>query len=174
MMMRKTFRCLLVGLGWVSLASGQSLPLPWSWEFAAGRVPAFEEKRKENKQWLVVEVLFRNNQTTDQKLVVAKENFQATSQNGKPIEILGLLFRMQNFEGAKRMRYVGGMKHMETLSEGQGESAIWFYHSPGPVEVVVEGGKSYKQRVLVARPKGKKPFRLKFGNLPDLEIPLPK
>lgn len=157
--------------------AAQSTPPAWGWELAASRTPRFEEKKKEeNERLLVVEVLFRNTQATDQKLTVAKEEFQATDQKGRPVLIHGLLFRMQKLEGAKSIAYTGGLKRMrmETLIEGQGESSNLFVHSPGPVEVIVEGGKSYKQRLLMTRPKGKKPFRLKFSNLPQLEISLPK
>ncbi len=173
-MRRRMLCCLLVGLSWASLAAAQSPPSDWSWEFVASHIPKFEEKQKENKRLLVVEVLFRNTQTAEQKLVMAEEAFQATDQKGKAVEILGLLFRMQKLEGAKRMSYTGGMKRMETLSEMEGESSTIFLHSPGPVEVAVEGGQTYKQRLLMMKPQGKKPFRLRFNNLPALEIQLPK
>lgn len=166
--------CLLFSLVWASLGVAQSAPSPWTWEFVSSRVPKFEEKAKENKEWVVVEVLFRNHQVRELKLILAKEEFQAFTPNGKRIEIQGLLFRVQQFEGAKHMRYVGGMRRMETLSELEGGSPTWYFHSPGPVEVVVEGGRAYQQRLVLSRPKGKKPFRLKFNNVPELEIPLPK
>lgn len=166
--------CWLLSFGWVSLAAAQSKSPVWSWEFVASHVPKFEEKPKESQRMLVVEIVFRNKQETDQKLIVAQEEFHATDQKGRPLEIVGLLWRMQKLEGAKQMVYTGGMKRMETLNEVQGDSTTFFVHSPGPVEVIIEGGRSYKQWLLLSKPKGKNPFRLKFDDLPELEITVPR
>ncbi len=166
--------CLVVTLTGLSLAHAQSTPPAWTWEFVSSHVPKFEEKGKENQRMLVVEILFHNNQEKEQRLSVAQEEFQASTPKGKPVEVRGLLFRMMNPEGAKSMAYKGGMKRMETLDDREGNPAGLFFDSPGPVKVIVEGGKTYKQRLLLTRPKGKRPLRLKFDDLPELEIALPR
>jgi len=164
--------CLAQGAGTQTAPPHPAGPV-WAWESLTSYVPDFEEKGKDNKKLLVVEVTFRNGTSADQTLVVAKEQFTAKSHNGEPIEVLGLLFRMTQLEGAKRMAYTGGIKRMETLNERGSEEGTVF-HTPGPVELTIEPGKSYRQRLLLRRPKGKKPIRLSFSNLPEIEVPLPR
>lgn len=166
---------LIMSLVCPALAAAESPESAWSWEFVGTYTPRFEEKKKEdNAGMLVVEVSFRNNRATDQKLVVAQESFLATRRNGEPIEIAGLLIHYGMMEGAKRMTYTGGEKPTEMLTVGQGEDKVTVIRSPGPVEVIIGAGRRYKQRLLLIRPNGKEPLRLKFNKLPELEISLPK
>lgn len=166
--------CLLATWGCVKSARAQAASPAWTWEFVASHVPNFDGKGKENKRMLIIEVVFRNNQMQEQRLTVGQEEFHAMTEKGRPIEVLGLLFRMMNTEGAKSMMYTGGIKRVDTLNDTQGDSSISLIDSPGPVEVTVQGGQSYKQRLLLAMPKGKKPIRLKFNDFPELVISLPQ
>ncbi len=168
------FLGLLLSFIWTAGASPQSASSAWTWEFVSSHVPKFAEKGKESQRMLVVEVVFHNKLDTEQRLTVAQEEFHALTGKAKPIEVLGLLFKMMNPEGARSMAYKGGIKRMETLKDVEGDSSSLYFDSPGPVELVVEGGHSYKQRVLLARPKGKKPFRMTFSSFPALEIPPPR
>lgn len=122
---------------------------------------------------LVIELLFKNTGQAPQKLIVAEERFQVFGHDGNPLKAQGLLFQMTNLEGARGMGYTGGMRHMETLTDVQGGTEASFIDTAGPVEVLIDPGKSYRQRLLIARPKGRKPFRLTFPQLPDLEISPP-
>lgn len=168
-------------VGWIFLSAwgpsaAQSNPpaSPWSVEFVGSQVPNFEEKKKENKKLLLVDVRFRNNDATDQAVEIRQEAFQARNHKNQPIQVVGLLFGVMRLEGAKNLAYTGGIKRMETLTVGQGDSAATWVHTAGPVQVTVAPGRAYTQRLLLARPKGKKPIKLKFGDLPELEVPLPK
>jgi len=155
-------------------AAAQALPSAWSWETTSSHVPRFAERDEDCKETLVVEVLFRNNQVADQELIMAKEQFQAIAADGKPLKILGPIFRIKNLEGAKDMAYLGERLSPEILTEGQGASAQQFMRPRGAIKVIVGGGQTYKQRILLLKPETKSPWRLKFNDFPELEVSLPK
>ncbi len=140
---------------------------------AGSHVPNFKERPRDNKHLLLVELLFKNTGPAPQKLIVAEERFQAFGHDRKPLAVQGLLFQMMNLEGARGMGYTGGMRHMETLTDVRDGIESSFIDTAGAVEVLIDPGKSYRQRLLLARPKGKKPFYLIFPGLPDLEISTP-
>ncbi len=169
---RIAFRLLALLLVGTSSFQEQSVP-SWSWSVGGSHVPNFKERPRDNKHLLVIELLLKNTGPAPQKLIVAEERFQAFGHDRKPLTVLGLLFQMMNLEGARGMGYTGGMRHMETLTDVQGGAEVSFIDTAGPVEVLIDPGKSYRQRLLIARPKGKKPFRLTFPALPDLEISPP-
>lgn len=166
---------LLLILTLPGLAAAQAAPPEWSWEPRVTRVPNFEDKDEdENARLLVVEVLFRNKQATDQNLVVGPDRFQATTGDGKRVKVVGLLYRPGKLEGAKNLEHVGGRRKMKTMKEDHGDCTASYFFDADAIEVTVPGGKSYKQRLVLVKPAGDKPFRLKFGQLPELEIALPK
>ncbi len=166
--------CILGGVACAGRGWAKSAQPPWTWEFHLSRVPKFQERGKENQRLLVVEVEFKNNLTTEQNIVMEQGKFRASTKKGKPLEILGLLFSMKYAGGAQRMVYVGGIKHMETLYETEGGASSMLIDSPGPVEVYINPGKAYIQRILLTRPKGKKTLLLNYEGLPELEISPPR
>ncbi len=174
MQTRRSILCLFAFLSNCGISlQGQSAP-GWSWSVAGSHIPNFKERPRDNKHLLVIELLFTNTGPVPQKLIIAEERFQAFGHDRKPLESLGLLFQMMNLEGARGMGYTGGMRHMETLTDVKGGAEVSFMDTAGPVEVLIDPGKSYRQRLLIARPKGKKPFRLTFSSFPALEILPPR
>ena len=170
--MKCKFLPLCVAILWPALAVGQTAVSAWTMQFANSRVPQFAEKGKENTKMLVVELTFRNDNPEQSLIEMKQENFQAT-HDSKPLEVLGLLFQMGNAAGARRMSYSGGMKRMETVSEKIGDDSEIYFDTPGPVNLLVDPGKTYTQRILLRRPRGHKPIRLRFKDLPEIEVKLP-
>jgi hypothetical protein len=161
----------IVLAGCAGIAPGAPEPAPWSWEIVRSGAPNFASKN--NADLVVVGVRFRNELRTDQVLVLARSDFLASTPDGNPVSVAGLLFSSQSAREVKQMSGVGNRETAEMLFEIRGSMRYPFVTTPGPVEIVIGAQQSYVQGLLLDRPEGHSGARLRFGSLPELEIELP-
>ncbi len=172
MMLRKLalLSCVVLS-GCAGNAPDASDPQTWVWEFVRSGVPNFEDVS--NNELVVVGVRFRNQLETDQSLAVAHSTITATTLDGEPIPIEGLLFNSQSIQSVKMMSGNVTRENTEMLYQVRDTMRFPFVKTRGPVEIVVGGQRSYVQGLILVRPPGQTKARLRFGSLPELEIELP-
>ena len=168
--------CLLILLGATSFGVvGAESGAGWSWELRGYRIPNFVGKSSlDGSRVVLVEVLFRNTATEARKLVLGTETFKAATSDGQPAEIVDLIYRSRNMEGATQIQFVGPPpKQVQKLTE-EHDCTVDYAVMAATIEATIPAGKTYKQRVLLARPASEQSVRLTFGELPALVILLPK
>lgn len=166
----------LLTLGWVSVAGAEPGLVDWSRELQGYRIPNFVGKSGvDSARVVLVEVLFRNTGTEDCKLVLGADAFQVTTGEGKPAEIVGLIYRPHKMEGATQIQFVGRPpKKVEKLTEDLDDFTVAYAVVAASIEATVPARKTYRQRLLLARPADEQSVRVKFADLPPLVISLPK
>jgi hypothetical protein len=152
-------------------APDASDPQTWTWELVRSGVPNFEGKN--NSELIVVGVRFYNQLTTDETLVVTQSAFQAKAVDGTPMSVAGLLFSAESARSVKQMSGIGNRETAEMLFEVRGSMRYPFVATQGPVDIVIEGQRSYVQGLILDRQPGQTVARLRFGTLPELEFELP-
>lgn len=140
----------------------------WKIELQSAQAPKFQNR--DNKTMLLLEVLFRNQSSSQQSFIISKDFVHATIAGEKPVQVLGLLWQMADPAGSLGMRYIGVYK-MEIWNVAD-EKTPTLIMAPGPVEVLVEPGKAYMQRVLVSRPEADS-FQLKVGSMAPIQVAVP-